>query len=109
MNMIEDEYESSGPVARDHWCPRCRLSHLEAGKHYADSRVAWPEAPHIQICDRCGHREAVRAMADQPAIGYEDWPLDIEEILREDRVIYHGRRQVADADVERQREEEQDA
>jgi hypothetical protein len=90
---------------RMRWCPRCRLEGLSPRRGYAWSRVTRDGGARIDVCDDCGEREAERDFARMPQIGFDDWPVSVDEILREDQIRYVRTRQAADSDITRERDE----
>jgi transcription elongation factor Elf1 len=78
-------------------CPRCEVSAMrdptKPGPDKASSRVTRGEGtPDVYVCALCGAREAFRALAKLPPVPVEDWPLSIDELQREDRLIYEAER-----------------
>lgn len=75
----------------DQKCPRC---HVNPAYPQGNDRGAVSVVTHgtrggdITICPDCGAREAHRAAAGWEPIGSAEWPLSIDELLREDRLRY---------------------
>jgi NAD(P)-dependent dehydrogenase (short-subunit alcohol dehydrogenase family) len=74
-----------------HRCPRCDVRALlgeGGGEGKALSRTTRDEGADIFVCSDCGEREAVREAARYPPVPFTDWPLDVDDLLREDRARY---------------------
>ncbi len=91
----------------DQKCPRCQVNPTyPLEKNLGPlSRVARDEGAEVIVCPDCGEREAHRALAGWEPISFADWPLSIDELLREDRLRYEFAR---DARFQRQGGEGED-
>jgi hypothetical protein len=72
----------------------CDAEVFEVGRG-AVSRVTRDDGAEVEICPRCGEREALRE-AELPGAGawppLVDWPLSIEDLLDEERALLELRR-----------------
>jgi hypothetical protein len=93
-------------AARDHdqdvtRCPRCETEILvrfhgpdEPGKT-ALSRATRDGGAFVFVCLTCGDREAMRDDEGWPQVPPTEWPVSIDELLREDRLRYEFARSAA--------------
>lgn len=76
------------PSAR---CPRCTGPMPDHPG--ALSRATRDEGAEVLVCPRCGSREAMRDMHGWPRVPLTEWPVTIDELLREERALLeHERR-----------------
>jgi hypothetical protein len=67
-------------------CPRCGISpHPNLGEDYgATSRASMSGEPHIPVCAMCRERETFRGSAGLRMIGFEEWPIDLADLMQEE-------------------------
>jgi ribosomal protein S27AE len=71
---------------QDRRCPRCESAILVDGQG-TFSRVARGEGADVEVCSRCGEREAWREALGWPGMPLSSWPVDVEELVREERML----------------------
>jgi hypothetical protein len=71
---------------QDRPCPRCESAILVDGQG-ALSRVTRDEGADVEVCSRCSEREAWREALGWPEMPLTSWPVDVEELLREERIL----------------------
>ncbi len=75
----------------DQKCPRCEVNPAyPRGNNLGAVSVVTRDGMggEVTICPDCGVREAHRQAQGWERIGSAEWPLSIDELLREDRLRY---------------------
>jgi hypothetical protein len=77
-------------------CPRCAAAFVQpgAGPGRARSRATRDEGADIFVCSRCGEREERRESQLGQLISFADWPLAVDALLEEERLLIEWYRSV---------------
>jgi hypothetical protein len=67
-------------------CPRCDAEIFEVGRG-ALSRAARGEGAEVEVCSRCGSREAQREADTGGVLALSAWPVSLEALLEEERML----------------------
>jgi hypothetical protein len=65
-------------------CSRCEAAPVLRG---ALSRATRDDGAPIEICSRCGEREAIREADGADYISVTDWPLSVDDLVAEERAL----------------------
>jgi len=75
-------------------CPRCQAEGAEPNGDGAWSHAASELGPLVAICSRCGQREKMREQYAGMSIPPTEWPVSIENLLFEERLLLEHHRKV---------------
>jgi uncharacterized C2H2 Zn-finger protein len=67
-------------------CPRCdaNLTYRGPNDMGTVSRTTRDDGAEIHVCARCGLAEALRGVYGLRMIGFDEWPLEIDDLLTEE-------------------------
>ena len=74
-----------------HECPRCEATAFHLGQG-ALSRTTRGEGAPVEVCSRCGEREALYGRNPDDQIQLTDWPVSIDRLVEEERSLLTFRR-----------------
>lgn len=75
-----------------HECPRCEAAAFHT-EHGALSRTTRDEGAPVEVCPRCGEREALYGRDPADQVPFVEWPVSLGRLVEEERALLTFKRE----------------